>query len=161
MRRTTSTSGRRRLDGLPGGSYCGDASNPNVAFVYEILGVYRQGDEQGLRGFMHPQAEIHGAAGLINAGTRYGYDGFREWLRQWNEALDEISYELGEPIEVDESVIVVSVHVVGVGAASGLRIDAIFGWLFEWDNGLLRRFHAYPGLDGALDAARRIAAERV
>jgi hypothetical protein len=39
-------------------------------------------------------------------------------------------------------VIVVSVHVVAVGAASGLRIEAIFGWLFEYENGLSRRFHA-------------------
>jgi ketosteroid isomerase-like protein len=136
-------------------------SNPNVALVYEILGAYQQGDEEKLRRLMHPDVEVHGAPGLINAGTYYGYEGFREWLEHWDDAWDEVKYELGEPIEVNERIIVVPVHVVGIGAVSGLRIDAIFGWLYEWQDGLSRRFHVYPDVEGALVAAERIAAERV
>jgi ketosteroid isomerase-like protein len=134
--------------------------NPNVALVYEILGAYQEGDDERLRGLMHPDAEIHGAPGLINAGTYHGYDGFREWLQQWDEAWDEINYELGEPIEVSEEVIVVPVHTVGIGAGSGLRTDAVFGWLYEWRDGLSRRFHVYPDVERALEAGRLLAAER-
>jgi ketosteroid isomerase-like protein len=129
--------------------------------VYEILGAYQQGDEQKLRSLMYPDAEVHGAPGLINAGTYYGYEGFREWLQQWEDAWGEIDYELGEIIEVDEAIIVVPVHTVGIGAVSGLRIDAVFGWLYEWQDGRSRRFHVYPDVDSAIEAAKRIAAERV
>jgi hypothetical protein len=38
--------------------------------------------------------------------------------------------------------------------------DAVFGWLYEWEDGLSRRFHVYPDLEGALEAGRRMAAER-
>jgi ketosteroid isomerase-like protein len=136
-------------------------SNPNVALVYEILGAYQQGDEDQLRALMHPEGEIYAPPGLINAGTYHGYEGFREWLSHWEDAWDEINYELGEPIEVDESVIVVPVHVVGVGAVSGLRIDSVFGWLYQWVDGLSRRFHVYPTVEEALEAARRLATEPV
>jgi len=136
-------------------------SNPNVALVYEMLAAYQQGDDQKLRSLMHPDAEIHGAPGLINAGTYHGYEGFRDWVKQWEDAWDEANYELGEPIEVDESLIVVPTHVVGVGATSGMQIDAIFGWLFEWEDGRARAFRVYPTVEEALEAARRLAAERV
>jgi len=129
--------------------------------VYEILGAYQQGDEEKLRSLMHPDAEVHGAPGLINAGTYHGYEGFREWLQEWDDAWDEINYELGEIIELDEDIVVVPIHTVGIGAVSGLRIDAVFGWLYEWQDGRSRRFHVYPDVDSAIEAAKRIAAERV
>jgi ketosteroid isomerase-like protein len=136
-------------------------SNPNAALVYEILGAYQEGDEDKLRSLMHPEAEVRGAPGLINAGTYYGYDGFQEWIRQWDEAWDEINYELGEIVEVDENVLVVPVRTVGRGAGSGIEIDSVFGWLYQWEDGLSRRFHVYPDVETAVEAGRRIAAEVV
>jgi ketosteroid isomerase-like protein len=127
--------------------------------VYELLGAYQQGDEEKLRSLIHPEGEVRGAPGLLNEGTFYGYDGFREWLGQWEEAWEEINYEPGEVIEVDERLIVVPVHTVGVGAGSGMRIDAVFGWLYEWRGELTTRFHVYPDVDSALEAAKQIAAE--
>jgi ketosteroid isomerase-like protein len=111
-----------------------------------------------MRALIHPDGEIYGAPGLINEGTYRGYDGFREWIRQWEEAWDEVNYEPGEIVEVNEHLVVVKVHTVGVGAVSGLEIDAIFGWLYEWRDGLTTRFHVYPDVDSALEAAREIAA---
>jgi ketosteroid isomerase-like protein len=136
-------------------------SKSSIELLYEVMGAYQQGDEEKVRDLMHPEAEVHGAPGLINAGTYYGYEGYQQWLQQWDEAWDEINYELGEPIDVDESIVVVPVHVVGVGAVSGLRIDAIFGWLYQFQEGLARRFHVYPDVEEAVEAAKRLAAERV
>jgi ketosteroid isomerase-like protein len=134
---------------------------PTVERIYEILGAHQQGDEEKVRAMMHPDSEVHAAPGLINAGTYYGYDGFQKWMRQWEEAWDNESYELGEMIEVSDDIVVVPTHIVAVGAVSGLRIDAVFGWLYEWRDGLAYRFHVYPDVESALEAARRFAADRV
>jgi ketosteroid isomerase-like protein len=134
--------------------------NPNVERVYEILLAYQEGDDEILRQRFDPNGEIYGAPGIVNAGTYYGYEGFREWVRHWEEAWAEISYDLGEIVEVDESVPVVPVHVVCRGASSGVEIDNLFGWLYEWSDGRATRFHVYPNFEGAMDAARRLVADR-
>ena len=147
---------------MPAGLILGpvNESESSAQRIYRLLGAYLENDEEKLRGMIHPQGEVRGGPGLINEGTFYGYDGLREWLRQWEDAWDEINYEPGEVIEVDENLIVVPVRTVGVGAVSGMRIDGVFGWLYEWDGDLATRFHVYPDLDSALEEAKRIAAER-
>lgn len=135
-------------------------TNPNMALVYDVLGAYQRGDEERIRELMTSDAEIYGAPGIVNSGTYEGFEGYRRWVREWEEAWDEIGYELGEIIEVDESVLVAPVHVVGVGALSGVQIDSVFGWLYEWKDGLATRFHVYASVDDALEAASGLAAER-
>jgi ketosteroid isomerase-like protein len=132
-------------------------ANPNVERVYDLLAAYMQGNEEKLRDSTDPAAETYGAPGIVNAGTYHGYDGFLQWSRQWEEAWDEISYELLEVVEVRESIVVVPVHTVGRGAGSGVEIDTVFGWMYEFRDGLVTRFHVYPTVDDALDAARRLA----
>jgi ketosteroid isomerase-like protein len=132
-------------------------ANPNVERVYSLLAAYMRGDEEKLRVSTDPGAETYGAPGIVNAGTYHGYDGFLQWSRQWEEAWDEISYELLEMIEVRESIVVVPVHAVGRGAGSGVEIDTVFGWMYEFRDGLVTRFHVYPTVDEAVDAARRLA----
>ncbi len=136
-----------------------NASRSSAELVFELLGAYQRGDEEKLRSLIHPEAEVHGAPGLLNAGTYHGYDGFREWLGQWEDAWEEISYEPGEIMELDEHLAVIPVHTVGIGR-SGVQVDSIFGWLYEWRDGLTVRFHVYPDPDSALEAGRRIAAQR-
>lgn len=134
--------------------------NPNIQRVHEMLAAYIEGDEGTLRALIDPEGEIHGAPGLVNSGTYRGYEGFREWIGQWTEAWSEERFELGDFVEVDESVLVVPAHVTARGASSGVEIENVFGWLFEWRDGLATRFHAYVTVEDALDAARRLVAER-
>jgi ketosteroid isomerase-like protein len=133
--------------------------NPNVERVYELLAAYLQGNEERVRQLIDPEGEIYGAPGIVNSGTYGGYEGFRQWVSQWEEAWAEISYDLGEIVEVDESMLVVPVHVVGRGASSGVEIDTVFGWLYEWRDGLATRFHVYPTVEDATEAAARLAGE--
>jgi len=104
-----------------------------------------------------PDAEVYGAPGIINAGTYHGYEGFQQWVRQWEEAWDEINYELGDMIEVGNAFVVVPAHIVGRGAGSGLEIDSVFGWMYEFQDGKAVRFHTYATVDDALEAARRLS----
>jgi ketosteroid isomerase-like protein len=135
-------------------------TNPNEQRVYEMLAAYQQGDDEALRQVIHPEGEIHGAPGIINAGTYHGFEGFRQWVSQWEEAWGEIDYSLGEIVEVDESLLVIPVHIVGRGAASGVEIDMTFGWLYEWEDGLVIRFQVHTSFDQAMAAAQELVSER-
>ena len=132
-------------------------SSRNVDLVQKVLTAYLSGDEETLRAMIAPQGEIYGDPGIINAGTYRGYDGFRQWVREWEEAWEEINYDLGEPTEFGDSVVVMPVHIVGRGAGSGVEIDRVFGWLWEFEDGVAIRFHVYAGVDEALEAVRRFA----
>jgi ketosteroid isomerase-like protein len=132
-------------------------SSSNIELVQKMLGAYLSGDEETLRAMIGPESEIHGAPGLLNSGTYHGFDGFQEWIKQWEDAWDGVRYELGEPIEVGKSIVVIPTHIVGRGAGSGLEIDSMFGWLYEFRDGQAVRFHAYVNVDDALDAARRLS----
>ena len=131
-------------------------SGSDVELVNRMLGAYLTGDQEALRSVIDPEGEIYGAPGLINSGTYIGYDGFQQWIRQWEEAWDETSYDLQEPIQVADS-IVVPAHIVARGAGSGVEIDSVFGWLFQFRDGRAVRFHVYVSLEEALEAARAMA----
>jgi ketosteroid isomerase-like protein len=132
-------------------------SSTNVEFVERMLGAYLSGDEETLRTAMPPEGEIYGAPGLINSGTYHGYEGFRQWISQWEEAWGEVDYELREPINFGETIVVIPVRITGRGAGSGLEVDSMFGWLWEVRNGRMARFHAYPAVDEAIEAAKRLS----
>jgi ketosteroid isomerase-like protein len=134
-------------------------SSKNVELVQTMLGAYLSGDQDGLRAIIAPAAEIYGAPGLINSGTYIGYDGFQEWIREWEEAWDEVTYDLQEMIEIGDSIVVVPAHIVGRGAGSGVETDSLFGWLFEFRDDRAVRFHAYVNPDEALEAARGLAGQ--
>jgi ketosteroid isomerase-like protein len=136
-----------------------EGSKSNVELSYEVLGAYARGDEETLRARMDPEIEIYGHPEIVNAGTFHGFDGFKQWTREWEEAWEEITYDLGELVEVGDALLVAPVHIVGRGAGSGVEIDSVFGWLYEWHDGRSTRFHVYPTVELALEAARKLAEE--
>jgi ketosteroid isomerase-like protein len=136
-----------------------NGSSANEALVQKMLAAYLAGDEDTLREMIGPEGEIYGDAGIINAGTYHGFDGFREWIRHWEEAWDDVRYELGEPIPVGEDFTVVPAHITGRGAGSGVEIDRVFAWMYEFRDGRVARFHVYATIDEATEAAHRFADE--
>ena len=129
----------------------------NAEFVGRMLAAYLAGDEDTLRAAMPPDGEIYGAPGRINSGIYHGYDGFRQWIDQWEEAWDEVDYDLQDPVDIGEAFVVMPVRIVGRGAGSGLEVDSVFGWLWEVRDEKMARFHAYPEVDEALEAADRLS----
>jgi ketosteroid isomerase-like protein len=133
--------------------------NPNHELVQRSLAAYLTRDEATLKALLHPEAEIHGDPGIVNAGTYWGYDGYVRWVQEWEEAWEEVNYDLLEMIDVGSSIVVVPVHVVGRGAGSGVEIDSVFGWLYEFRDGQGVRFHVYATVEEAVETARRLADE--
>jgi ketosteroid isomerase-like protein len=136
-----------------------EGSETNAELVVRALTSYQQGDDETLRELMHPEIEIYSQPGMINAGRFTGFEGFKRWTAQWEEAWDEASYEPVEFIEVDDARLVVRVHVVGTGAGSGLKIDREYGYLYEIRDGRSTRFHLYESVQRAVEAANRLAAD--
>ena len=134
--------------------------NENIELLYELLAAYEAGDDERMRELFGPDAVIYGAPGIVNAGTYHGFEGFKLWIRQWEDAWDKTSYELGETVEVDESLLVVPAHIVARGAGSGIETDSVFGWLYQFRNGRVIRFEVYASLEETLGAAREIAVTR-
>jgi ketosteroid isomerase-like protein len=132
-------------------------SSSNVELAQRMLGAYVSGDQDTLRSMIDPDGEIYGAPGLINSGTYKGFEGFQQWIREWEEAWDEVDYDLHEMIEVGDSMVVVPAHITARGAGSGVEIDSMFGWLYEFQDEKATKFHAYPSLDDALEAANALA----
>jgi ketosteroid isomerase-like protein len=132
-------------------------SSGNAELVHAVLGAYLTRDEEALRRLMDPNIEIYTEPGLINAGTYRGVDGFQDWIDHWEEAWDEVDYELGEMIELDQHFIVIPVRIIGRGAGSGIQVDSVFGWMYEWRDGRSLRFHVYSSVEDAMETARRLA----
>jgi ketosteroid isomerase-like protein len=135
-------------------------SSSNAELVQKLLIAYLNGDEESLRSMITPDGEIYGAPGLINSGTYYGFEGFQQWTRAWEEAWGEVSYDLQDPIDVGDDVIVIPAHIVAKGAGSGVETDNVFGWLYEFRDGKVVRFHTYVTVDEAMDAAKGLAKAR-
>jgi ketosteroid isomerase-like protein len=136
-----------------------NGSNANRELVQKMLAAYMTGDDDTLQAILDPGGEIYGDPGIVNSGTYRGYDGFRQWVQQWEEAWEEINYELGEMIDVGDSIVVVPVHVVGRGAGSGVEIDSVFGWLYEFRDGRAVRFHVYATVERAVESAESLAVD--
>jgi len=135
-------------------------SSGNAELVQRLLVAYLNGDEETLRSMIAPDGEIYGAPGLINSGTYHGFEGFQQWTDSWEEAWQEVTYELRDAIEFGEHVIVIPAHIVAKGAGSGVETDNVFGWMYEFREGRVVRFHTYGTLDEALEAAKGLAEAR-
>ena len=131
----------------------------NAQLAITGLAAYQQGDEETLKGFFDPGIEIYSEPGMINSGSFTGWDGFRQWIAQWEEAWDEINYEPLELIDVDDRLLVARVRVTGRGAGSGLEINREFAYLWEIRDGRAIRFHLYGSPERALQAARSLPRE--
>jgi ketosteroid isomerase-like protein len=136
-----------------------EGSETNAELVVKALTAYQRGDDETLRELMHPEIEIYAQPGMINAGSFTGFEGFKRWTAQWEEAWDEVRLEPIEFIDVDEHRLVARVRVVGRGAGSGVEIDREFGYLYEIKGGRSTRYHLYESAEKAVEAAHRLARE--
>jgi ketosteroid isomerase-like protein len=126
--------------------------------IFDAFDAYQRGDDAALQEIYDPEIEVHADAG-VNSGTFHGWDGFRQWVSQWEDAWEEITYEPKEVIEFGTDLAVVPVQTAGRGRGSGIELEQEFVYVFQRREGRLIRFHLYPTRERALAVAQEFAAE--
>lgn len=119
-----------------------------------MLDAWNRGDFDGLMAATHPDvewvssivAEVEGSETPFvgRAGLRRFWD---DWHSLWNAQIeaDEIR-DLGDTI-------VVMARLTTTGGASGVEIERAIGYVFRFENGVVRRVRAYLSPAEALKAA--------
>ena len=120
------------------------------------IDAYAAGDLETALAIFSPEVEIFAPPGeQITTGTYRGIEGFLEWAGEWNDAWERFELELVSVEAVGERHAVAVVNQRGVGAGSGLELEATAGYLFEADEDLRCIYFAlYNEPQRAFDAAR-------
>ena len=84
-----------------------------------------------------------------------GADGVIQYLQDWLEPFSEYRIEWLDFIDDGDFVLAPS-RQWGVGAASGARAELEITWLYEFENGVIRRMFQYDTLDEARKALERM-----
>ena len=118
----------------------------------EGMEAFNRGDDDAVLAIFDPDVETHIDSRLMNPGTQRGHDGYLEMVGAWNEAWGTIEVELVGVSEPDERHMLTEVRQRATGAWSGVPVEMTLFWLFEFQGGLVTRFHMYPDRDSALAA---------
>ncbi len=96
---------------------------------------------------------------FMNSGTFLGRDGFLEWIGQWNEAWEEISYELEEVVPVGDRHVVAAVRNRGRGRGSGVQVEDVRAWVLELRDDRVSYFSLQLSFEDAIAHAREREAD--
>lgn len=91
--------------------------------------------------WIHPEIECRSDDALIS-GTYRGIEGYERFIREWNDVWEDMRWEIEELVEGDEEIAAV-LRNSGRGRASGLEIEARVGYLFQFRDGKLARWHVH------------------
>ena len=124
----------------------------NVELARAGIEAFNRGEVEVVAAMLHPDVEAHVTDEMANPGTWYGLDGFAEGIGGWNEAWDDLAFEILSVEAVDDRHVLVFVHQTAVGPESGVPVamDAVL--LFEIVDERARRFHVHRDRDAALAA---------
>jgi ketosteroid isomerase-like protein len=138
----------------------------NVEIVRAIFGPFDgidataiDMDAEGIRELIQrthsPDVELRPLESGVGSGPSAlyrGWDGLREYLKEWLEPFSEYHVELLDYIEAGNCVLVPS-RQWGVGSASGARVELELTFVFELRDGKIVRIDQYDTLEDAREAA--------
>lgn len=120
----------------------------------ETIDAYKAGDVDWVLKRTHPEVVISQPDSLPDARTYLGRDGmleaFLDWPREWHDFAVEPTriFAVG-----DESYIADGIH-SGRSLRMGFEVEVRIIWLFDYEDGLLRRWRMYTDVDRALEDAK-------
>ena len=129
-------------------------ASANVEVVRKSLDAWNRGDVDGWLHGSHPDVEWTSEIAQAIEGSQTVYRG-REGLRQfWGEwrGVWTLTIEVSEFRERDDTVVALA-RISARGQASGISFDRPIAYVFEFEDGLVRRARAYFDVELGLEAA--------
>ena len=130
-------------------------SRENVEIVRRVYDAVARRDAETVRALYDPEVEWDTsrlASEGMGTGLYRGLSGIRTFLRQWNEAWEDSSFDLEELIEAGEEVVSVVTR-KGRGRASGIEVQAPGAVVWTIRGGKIVRVVLFPTRAEALKAA--------
>ncbi len=131
-------------------------STKDVEAAEAVVRLWNQGDRAGLLAAFQPDAQwssaikrqVEGGEGLYRGRTEIG----RFW-DEWHAVWEDLEIILSEVRSPRDGCVFAFGGLHGTGTGSGVGIERPFGWVFEFEGGLVRAVRAYLNRDEALEAA--------
>jgi ketosteroid isomerase-like protein len=128
-------------------------SRENVEVIEGALRAWNRGDREGWVAPAHPEAEWSSAVLRQMEGTDGVYRGRAELRRFWDEwhTLWNLEIDLSDIRDLGETVLGLG-RIRTMGRASSAQVERPVGYVFEFEDGLIRRARAYLSPEEALEA---------
>jgi ketosteroid isomerase-like protein len=126
-------------------------SEENVEIVREATAAFAR--TRDLRPFLAPDAELVNAPGSPFTVKSAGLAGFREWLRDVDDAFEEWEPRLVGLIDAPDDKVVVLGRVWGRGKGTGAEVEMELNSVYTLAEGKITRIEGYYTRKEALEAA--------
>jgi ketosteroid isomerase-like protein len=131
-------------------------SAENVEIVRRVFEATARRDAETVFALYDPAVEWDTSRAelgrLIEGGVFHGHEGVRRFLRKYNEAWEQMEYEIEELIDVGDQVVSV-VNNRGRGRASGVEVELQMPGVWTIRDGRIVRAAFFTTRAEALDAA--------
>jgi ketosteroid isomerase-like protein len=126
-------------------------SRENVEVVREALATFERTSDFAWS-LLAPDADLVNARGspFTNAS---GHQGFRDWLRDVNEAFEKWGARVTDVLDAPGDKVVVLNHMWGRGRGTGIEVETELNIVHTVKNGKIIRIEGYYTRDEALEAA--------
>jgi ketosteroid isomerase-like protein len=128
-------------------------SQENVEIVLRSTDAYNRRDLDGMLESWAPDAVVDWSNSRgPEAGVYRGHDEIRAFLLRFLAAFDEIRFEVDDPIEVEDEVLVME-NVAYLRGRDGIEVQARSGWMATFRDGQQTSLTLYQTKQEALEAA--------
>jgi ketosteroid isomerase-like protein len=128
----------------------------NMELVREGFARWRAGDYDSLLDFLvantAPDIEVYSRFGGFSGTPYRGHDGLRAWLADIQENFERFEPWVDEARDAEEDRVVATGGISFRARESGLDMAERLGWVYEFNNGRLRRMMFYGSPREALEA---------
>ena len=102
-----------------------------------------------------PEFTIENVTTAVTDRTYHGSEGFRQWISDFFDVLDDDARFEGEPVANGDDYVVGTNRIVGRGSVSGAPVDLRYYGVIWIRDGRITRAVGYPTRRAALEAVGR------
>ena len=125
----------------------------NIEVVRAGVEAFNARDVERLLELSDPDAEWHPFRAQLEGSPYRGHDGIRQFVRDMEDDWEIFQIDDVE-LEARGDLVAAVGHVRAVGRGSGVQVDSLAGFVFELDDGVIRRLRSHSDPEDALVEVR-------